>query len=334
VLLGGAVLLVLGLLKDGVWLQLLGALLLGARLAATVLDPGRGAPLRVHLQQPVRATVCEPLDTVVVVHNVGRRRLPSAVLRLTSPMLDDVTIAVASLAAGDCAQVTVGRVAQTRGVVDHHDIHLVTTDWFGLAERVRTSTLTGPPAFVRPQLVEADWSSQAAGLGEWSGGRADRAGLDILAVREWQVGDQLRHVHWRSTARRGQVMVAARAEPADERFCVLVASASGERLSDALVGRLAGAGLAELHRGRAVTLFAQQAGLPFLDHPQPRDVLDWCAQVAAPTLPDEAQWAAIAQRVPAGHEVLVVTDAPPSTRWWAGAVATVAGYGLSLRWAQ
>ena len=334
VLAGGAVLLVLGLLKGGVWLELLGALLLGARLSASLLDPGRGQPLAVTLDQPRRVTVGDEFVAEVVVANVGSRRLPSATIAIVSPGLSDVLVGLPSLAPGVRVQVEVRRRAVHRGLVDHHEVEVVTADWFAMVQRRRADPLAQPVTIVHPPLVAADWSSRAAGMGAYSADRADRAGLDVLAVREWQVGDQLRHVHWRSTARRGQVMVAARAEPADERFCVLVASASGERLSDALVGRLAGAGLAELHRGRAVTLFAQQAGLPFLDHPQPRDVLDWCAQVAAPTLPDEAQWAAIAQRVPAGHEVLVVTDAPPSTRWWAGAVATVAGYGLSLRWAQ
>ncbi len=329
---GGALLLVLGLLKDGIWLQLLGSLLLGARLAAALLDPGRGTPLRIQLQQPVRVNVHDPVDTVVLVDNLTRHRLPSVVIRISTAQLSDLTTSTASMGPAERATLRVSRAAHSRGLVDRHDVEFVTTDWFGFSQRRRPVTLLGTPAYVRPHIVAASWSTHSVGLGEWSGRRADRSGVEVLAVREWQGGDQLRHVHWRSTARRGQVMVTARAEPADDRCCVVVASVTGQRLSDELAGQLAGAALEELRAGRAVSLFAEQPGLAPLHHPHVDDVLDWCAQVAAPTLPSPATWTQVAGRVPTGHQVRLVTDVAPPLAWWNAATATAGRYGLVLEW--
>jgi len=331
VLAGGAVLLVLGLLKGGVWLELLGALLLGARLSASLLDPGRGQPLAVTLDQPRRVTVGDEFVAEVVVANVGSRRLPSATIAIVSPGLSDVLVGLPSLAPGVRVQVEVRRRAVHRGLVDHHEVEVVTADWFAMVQRRRADPLAQPVTIVHPPLVAADWSSRAAGMGAYSADRADRAGLDVLAVREWQVGDQLRHVHWRSTARHGQVMVAARAEPGDERLCLLVASASGERLTDDFVGRVAAGGVSELRGGRGVSLFAVQPGLPPLDHARPADVLDWCAQLSAPSLPSEAELATIAERVPPGQEIRLVCDVAPPPGGGSAASSALARRRLTLR---
>lgn len=332
VLVGGLVLLVLGLLKDGIWLQLMGALLVGARIAAVLLDPSRRASVRVQLHQPTRVTVGDAVPTVVTVTNPLPRRLPSVVVRLTTAQLSDVTISTGSLPPGQTTTLTVPRTAVSRGLIAEHGVEVVTTDWFGFSRRVRQLVLTGAPAFVRPPIVAQTWRSAAPHVGTAPGPRADRSGVEILAVREWQHGDQLRHVHWRSSARRGQVMVTTRSEPMDDHCCLVVASITGQRLSDALVGRVAGAAVRDLRAGRSVSMFATQPGLRPLHHATSDDVLDWCAQLDDPGLPDAGCWVDVAARAPAGTRVLLVVDGVPSPSLRARVADEAAGRGLDVEW--
>jgi uncharacterized protein (DUF58 family) len=82
------------------------------------------------------------------------------------------------------------------------------TDSFGLVEINRafasTSTLT-----VTPKIIPL---SRAALAGNWLGGDEGRrsiaaSGDDDVAPRPYHTGDPLRRVHWRSTARYGELMV-------------------------------------------------------------------------------------------------------------------------------
>ena len=52
--------------------------------------------------------------------------------------------------------------------------------------------------------------------------RPDRAGLEVAGVREFRDGDSLRHVHWRSTARRGTLVVREFEHEAAEAVALLI----------------------------------------------------------------------------------------------------------------
>jgi uncharacterized protein (DUF58 family) len=64
--------------------------------------------------------------------------------------------------------------------------------------------------------------------GEWTGGghasarSVASAGEDDAAVREYRQGDDLRKVHWRSTAHRGQMMVRREEQPWQSRAVILL----------------------------------------------------------------------------------------------------------------
>ena len=63
---------------------------------------------------------------------------------------------------------------------------------------------------VYPRLVELDGLFSEGGLGVHEGRRLllrRPSGFDLHSVREYEDGDSLRQVHWRTTARRGQLMV-------------------------------------------------------------------------------------------------------------------------------
>ncbi len=83
------------------------------------------------------------------------------------------------------------------------------TDPFGLVELARTFTATDS-LVVTPQVIPLPYVRLS---GEWAGGGDSRtrsvaaAGDDDVAPRDYRQGDDLRRVHWRSTARYGELMV-------------------------------------------------------------------------------------------------------------------------------
>lgn len=58
------------------------------------------------------------------------------------------------------------------------------------------------------------------------GDRPMRGSTDVRAVREYTVGDELRHIHWRATARTGQLMVREYVDPSRPRFVVVLDTTS------------------------------------------------------------------------------------------------------------
>ncbi|RJL31246.1 DUF58 domain-containing protein [Bailinhaonella thermotolerans] len=82
-------------------------------------------------------------------------------------------------------------------------------DPFGLVELVRSFSVTDD-LIVTPEVVPLPHVRLS---GEWTGGGESRtrsvaaAGDDDVAPREYRQGDDLRRVHWRSTARHGELMV-------------------------------------------------------------------------------------------------------------------------------
>jgi uncharacterized protein (DUF58 family) len=146
-----------------------------------------------------------------------------------------------------------------RGRYTFEDSVAVIEDPLGL-ERVE-QPLDAPAALlVYPRLVELERLFSEAGNRSHDGRRLllrRPSGFDLHSVREYEHGDSLRKVHWRTTARRGQLMVKELEDaPRDEVAVVLDAD------PEAVVGgsfdvqvRAAGSLLlAHVRRGRRALL--------------------------------------------------------------------------------
>ena len=84
-----------------------------------------------------------------------------------------------------------------------------TTDPFGLVQLDRQFVATSE-VLITPQVVPLPGMHSAGGAGSTGEARPHRVGVvgqDDVLVREYQQGDDVRRVHWRSTARRGEIMV-------------------------------------------------------------------------------------------------------------------------------
>ena len=98
-------------------------------------------------------------------------------------------------------------VPRGRYRVDGAELHV--EDPFGL-ERRRPRLSDAATLVVYPKLVELDRLFSEAGANARDGRRLllrRPSGYDLHSVRDYVEGDSLRKVHWRSTARRGQLMV-------------------------------------------------------------------------------------------------------------------------------
>lgn len=102
------------------------------------------------------------------------------------------------------------------------------TDPFGMCELQRSfssrDTLVVTPP-VRP-LPQVSLSGEWTGSGESRARSLASAGEDDAGVREYRLGDDLRRVHWRSTARLDKVMVRREEQPWQARATVLLDSRS------------------------------------------------------------------------------------------------------------
>jgi uncharacterized protein (DUF58 family) len=123
------------------------------------------------------------------------------------------------------AAVTYTVRAEVRGRYRLGPLTVRLTDLFGLCETSRafasSSVLTVTPV-VEP-LPHGVWGTgQATGTGEGRPGSVAVHGVDDVATREYRNGDDLRKVHWRSTARVGELMVRREEQPQQNRAVVLL----------------------------------------------------------------------------------------------------------------
>lgn len=84
------------------------------------------------------------------------------------------------------------------------------TDVLGLVTRMKEYPTALTEMLVLPRPVPCSVELPAAGgwgVSEAESGQTRGAGIEPRGIREYRTGDPLRHVHWRSTARTGRIVV-------------------------------------------------------------------------------------------------------------------------------
>ena len=118
-----------------------------------------------------------------------------------------------------------GVPAKVRGLVEIGPMKTRVTDSFGLASVIRTSA-PDASVLVLPWLDDIEPPPQPGGdiamLPDRSPGRVGTSGEEFSALRAYSVGDDLRKVHWPSTARTGDLMVRTEHVPEHGRSIVLL----------------------------------------------------------------------------------------------------------------
>ncbi|WP_329093072.1 DUF58 domain-containing protein [Streptosporangium sp. NBC_01469] len=166
------------------------------------------------------------------------------------------------------------------------------SDPFGLVELTRSFTISDT-LMVTPQVVALPHVRLA---GEWTGGGDSRtrsvaaAGDDDIAPREYRQGDDLRRVHWRSTARHGELMVRREEQQWQSRGALLLDTrryahrGEGPRSSfETAVSAAASIGVHLAHEGLGLRLVTDQGAEHLTDSGLSLSLLDTLAVVRAST---------------------------------------------------
>ncbi|MGW9112262.1 DUF58 domain-containing protein [Microbacterium sp. NPDC055683] len=165
--------------------------------------------------------------------NTGTRRiLPS---RIVLPVGSGRGVfGVRQLAPGDSIEELFSIPTQKRAVLAVGPVSIVRGDPFGLYERVDRRD-EPVPLYVHPRTVRLE--GQSIGFVRDLEGMETRdlARDDIAfhALSEYQPGDDLRHVHWRSTARTGTLMMRTYEQTRRSHFVIGLSTATADYAGEA-----------------------------------------------------------------------------------------------------
>jgi uncharacterized protein (DUF58 family) len=156
---------------------------------------------------PARVSVGAPAVGRLVATNKSRARLRG--LNVEVPVgLNRATFPVPSLAAGASHDELFVVPTDRRAVIPIGPPSAVRTDPLGLLRRDAVAPTT-VELFVHPKIIRLD--SLSPGLQRDLEGQASRdlsnSDLAFHALRDYVAGDDRRHVHWRSTAKAGRLLV-------------------------------------------------------------------------------------------------------------------------------
>ncbi len=152
-----------------------------------------------------------------------------------------------------------------RGVYELGPLQVSVTDPLGLVRRP-AATAEPQPVTVFPRIESVRSLPLTVGQDLVGGSVADftrsRSGDEFHGLREYAIGDDLRRVHWRSTARRGELMIKEHDIPWQTRATLLIddrravhSAASFERLVEA-----AASIATTLHAHRSIMRLASSGG--------------------------------------------------------------------------
>ncbi|MEU4567233.1 DUF58 domain-containing protein [Micromonospora sp. NPDC023956] len=195
-------------------------------LAAAYVGRSRYKLACVRSLEPHRAPVGASSRVVLRLQNMSR--LPTGTLlledRLPYALGSRPRVVLERLGAFQASSVAYTVRADVRGRYEVGPLGVRMTDPFGLCELSRafpsTDRLTVIPQ-VTP-LPSIRLPGEYAGSGDSRARSVAVHGEDDAATREYRVGDDLRRVHWKSTARTGELMVRREEQPWESRATVVL----------------------------------------------------------------------------------------------------------------
>jgi uncharacterized protein (DUF58 family) len=262
------------------WLYVIAAGMLGVVIAGLVVPPPAVRAVVGVRRVPARGRVGDPVEVELVLH---RDRFEGGALSGSDAFLGETPFVVDG---GRRGVVRYTVVPTRRGVHPGAVVGVVSGAPFGMgrAERrwfVESSTIVHPRwVEVRgfPLLETASTPNEAIHERRRRGG-----GTEFFGIREYRPGDSLRHVHWRSTARGGRLLVREFEEDVASRVGILVDTGTPvgaepyTTLEDA-VRCAASIAVYALEAGHPVQLFADSpGGTQTLFEPGRVEAMDWLA---------------------------------------------------------
>lgn len=223
--------LALALLVIGRILGTLELMLLGATIGALVLITVAFialARLRISVDRelhPPRVHAGSPSRVDLRVENQGNRRSPVLGLHDAVSGTRGANLLVGPLDPGGVVRAAYRLPTERRGILEIGPLTVTMADPFGLTE-VSMDASGVSELTVYPHVDDVVPIPQTTGNDPMSGAEhpnaLGRSGEDFYALRPYVVGDDLRRVHWPSTARHDELMVRQDELPWQGRLSVLV----------------------------------------------------------------------------------------------------------------
>jgi uncharacterized protein (DUF58 family) len=200
-------------------------------ISLPLVAAGLAARTRIQLRfsrrlEPARVSAGERTQVVLRLENISR--LPTGLLLVedTVPYLlgGRPRIVLDRLRPKQPVEISYPVSAQVRGRYSVGPLTVRLMDPFGMCELPRSfssiDTLVVTPAVVPLPTVRL--TGEWAGAGLSTARSVSTAGDDDTATREYRNGDDLRRIHWRTTARRGELSVRREEQPWQSRGAVLL----------------------------------------------------------------------------------------------------------------
>ncbi|MEH0930947.1 DUF58 domain-containing protein [Micromonospora sp. CPCC 205558] len=210
---------------------------------------------------PDRVARGEPASMTLTVRNTGRLR-PANLLAEDRCGERTVPVPVLRLRPGRDTEVRYDVPTDRRGVVPVGPLRVTRRDPLGLVALARPYGAT-VPVWVHPRIHPL--TAVPTGAGRSLDGRVDgvpHGSITFDSLREYVVGDELRRVHWRTSARVGELMVRENVDTSLPRLVVLLdnrAAAHPQR-----VGGVAESFESACEAAASVVTAAHRADLPVL----------------------------------------------------------------------
>ncbi len=254
----GVVLVVVGRLLGLADLYIFGAVLeclvLACLLWVLATRPSLSVTRQVH---PDRVTVGSNSRVELTITNTGTRRSPVMSIRDPVSGTAGAEILLAPLHLGEQIGSTYHLPTTARGLLQVGPLDVVAMDPFGLT-RLRRRCAPLVEVTVLPRIDHLEPPPDSTGDDPHGGAPrshlAGRTGDEFHALRPYVVGDDLRRVHWASTAHSGDLMVRHDETPWQGRTTVLVDLPADPELLEATVSAAASVLVAAWRRGDLVRL--------------------------------------------------------------------------------
>lgn len=203
------------------------ALILGVVLATLLV---RSTTLQAGVTRQLRPNLVHEGDqasVAVQIANRGRRTLRNIVLEDTVSNLGSARFAVGTLSPGDSATASYQILCRPRGIYVVGPATVTNSDPLRLASS-SVEAGEGDQLIVYPAIEELEGFPVVRGLDpsvhaakpEFS----HRGGEDFFTLREYRIGDDLRRVHWPSSAKRDKLMIRQLETPWQARALVMLDS--------------------------------------------------------------------------------------------------------------
>ncbi|MEA2498707.1 MAG: hypothetical protein QOH26_1112 [Actinomycetota bacterium] len=269
------------------WLFVLAAGVAGL-LGGSLFVPQRLRFFKIERSVPLTAVAGQEVPVTITVRNSSRRRSPLARLEDRAAGLEPASFVCERAAPGAISTARSSRRAPRRGVFDGGEVRLRAGAPFGFVEARRDvqvpSRVVVVPQWVdlrsfpilEPASAPRDVLHERARTG---------AGEEYLGVRPYRPGDPRRHVHWRSSARRGSLVVREYEEHVQTKVGLVLAGVDAgtppDSAFEALVSATASIGHYALRTGHPIEIvMAGSVGVRDLVRPSRNGMLQWLAEAA------------------------------------------------------